>query len=514
MDEYTTGFQIRLTLVLDDYSPLPAPLMTEESRLKAVSQPPKPTEDKASDSETPVSQVTPLLGTTPRENHQLQHRNSPDDISDILGTHVYQGYVETPLQTLDGIMVKQPKRFLPLVEEAKHLAEEIRIEKLNKQWSGILCEQLLNQSFTDQLNSIQILEQLGPLQLAKEHLPADIIDILEQLGKVDNIPFNQLYYIAENCADRYYTKVIETFVSILKHQFADCQLLLVNTAHCLTFLEEYMDCQSQILKIFQKHQTIPEDLQDLHFHFDDFKNSIEKDFKLLKETTSRNIGNFQTSLNFQQTYSSSLCLHVNNIYNKLSELQRQIQNHHMHMNPGDTVQIEAPDFDPDIDEVSSPSKDEIPNKSLAQGTTSPAPKTTKPEIECSTPATSTQQTTSQDTDWLDATPVQIPSTLNQPEDQEIDRHQTQHNSERAKIPDLEENSEEELFADLDSYLAHHNTYKASQYIHQQYRSHLHALDDDQYYLEIDRLYYSYEPRLVRITSQQIQHLDHAELQKS
>ena len=31
MDEYTTGFQIRLTLVLDDYSPLLAPLMTEES---------------------------------------------------------------------------------------------------------------------------------------------------------------------------------------------------------------------------------------------------------------------------------------------------------------------------------------------------------------------------------------------------------------------------------------------------------------------------------------------------
>ena len=92
------------------------------------------------------------------------------------------------------------------------------------------CEQLLNQSFNDQLNSIQILEQLAPLQLAKEHLPGDIIDILERLGKADNIPFNQLYYIAENCTDHYYSNVIETFVSILKHQFADHQLLLVNTA--------------------------------------------------------------------------------------------------------------------------------------------------------------------------------------------------------------------------------------------------------------------------------------------
>ena len=225
----------------------------------------------------------------------------------------------------------------------------------------------------------------------------DIIDILEHLGKVDNISFNQLYYIAENCASRYYTKVIETFVSILKRQFTDCQLLLVNTARCLKFLEEYADCQSQIWKIFQKHQTIPEDLQDLHLH--DFKNSIEKDFKFLKEATSRNTENFQTSLNLQQMYSSSLCSHIKNIYNKLSELQRQIQNHHTHMNPGDTVQIEAPDFDPDINGVSSPSTYEIPNKLLTQGTASPAPKITEPENECSAPAISIQQLASQDTDW-------------------------------------------------------------------------------------------------------------------
>ena len=164
-DEYMTGFQIRPTLVLDNNPPLLAPLTTEEPTPKAVLQPPqllKPTKDKASDGETPVNQVTPLLSTTPSENHQLQHRNTPDDISDIIGTHVYQGYVHTPLQTLDGIIVNQPKRFLPLAEEAKHLAEEIRIEKINKKWSGIPREQLLNQSFTDQLNSIQLLEQLAP----------------------------------------------------------------------------------------------------------------------------------------------------------------------------------------------------------------------------------------------------------------------------------------------------------------------------------------------------------------
>ena len=196
-----------------------------------------------------------------------------------MGTHIFQGYVETPLQTLDGIVVNQPKRFLPLAEEAKRMAEEIQIEKLNDQWASIPHEHLLNQSFRDQLNSIQILEQLALLELAKQHLPV-------HLGKADNIPLNQFYYIIENCVDRYCIKVIETFVSIIKRQFADHQLLLVNTAHCLKFLEDYSDQQSQIWKIFHKHHTILEDLQDLHFHFDDFKMSLEKDFKYLKEATS------------------------------------------------------------------------------------------------------------------------------------------------------------------------------------------------------------------------------------
>ena len=125
--------------------------------------------------------------------------------------------------------------------------------------------------------------------MAKEHLPGDINDILERLGKADNIPFNQLYHIAENCADHYYSKVIETFIAILKCQFANRQLLLVNTARSLKFLEDYVDRLAQIWKIFQKHQMIPDNIQDLHFHFNNFKNSIEKEFALLKEATWKNI---------------------------------------------------------------------------------------------------------------------------------------------------------------------------------------------------------------------------------
>ena len=302
--------------MIEDESSLLTPLTIDEPEWKETVQTkkqPESTTDTILEGETLISQVTLLLGTTPSENTQIQHRNMPEDISDIWGTRVYKRYVDTPLQTLDRIIINQPKHFLPLTEEAKRITEEIRIENINEQWAGIPREQLLNQSFNNQLNLIQILEQLAPLQLAKEHLPGDIIDILERLGKADNIPFNQLYYIAKNCADCYYSKIIETFVALLKCQFVDWQLLLVNTARSLKFLEDYVDHQGQIWKTFQKHQTIPDDIQDLHFHIDDFKNGIEKEFAFLKVATCRNVENFQSSLSLQQIYSASLCSHVNNI---------------------------------------------------------------------------------------------------------------------------------------------------------------------------------------------------------
>ena len=165
------------------------------------------------------------------------------------------------------------------------------------------------------------------------------------------------------------------------------------------------------------------------------------------------------------------------------------------MNQGDTVQIEAPDFDPDIDRVSSPSTEEKPNELMTQGTLSSIPEVTEPEDDSLTPATTIQQITSQETDWLDAIPVQIPrvsSLSSHPEEEEIIRSQARYNSQSFEIPELEDNSEDEQFADLDSYLAHRNTNEASQHIHQEYRSRLHALDDNQYYAEIDRAYYSQE----------------------
>ena len=95
----------------------------------------------------------------------------------------------------------------------------------------------MQESFVEQLNALQSLDQLALLTAAKEHLRGDIINILELLGKVDNIPFNQLYNLAEDRADRYYTKVVQTLTHLMKNSFHDRQLVLVNTARMLKFLK-------------------------------------------------------------------------------------------------------------------------------------------------------------------------------------------------------------------------------------------------------------------------------------
>ena len=65
--------------------------------------------------------------------------------------------------------------------------------------------------------------------------------------------------------------------------------------------------------------------------------------------THKNGENFQTSLNLQQTYLAALGSHINNIYHKISEIQQQLPHPTQHMNTGDVIQIDALEFDPDID---------------------------------------------------------------------------------------------------------------------------------------------------------------------
>ena len=119
---------------------LPTPSVTTQPKRKEILTSPTRQETMThatSAADTLVSQITPLLGITPHESTQLQSTNTQEDIKEILGTRAFQRYVDTPIQTLDGIVINQPKHFLPLAQEARKIAEEIRIEKINEQWAGI-----------------------------------------------------------------------------------------------------------------------------------------------------------------------------------------------------------------------------------------------------------------------------------------------------------------------------------------------------------------------------------------
>ena len=171
--------------------------------------------------------------------------------------------------------MNQPSHLLPLVQEAQKLAKKIgQEEEVPVVWYTV--DQLLSSSFTEQLNSIQTLQQIVPFHAMKEYLPKDIITILERLGKVDNTPFNKCYYLAESCVDRYYTSVIKTFVEIIKCSATDHQIILVNTARALKYLEHFGELQSQLFTVLEKYHLLPDNPENYSHNLDFEEGNFKK----------------------------------------------------------------------------------------------------------------------------------------------------------------------------------------------------------------------------------------------
>ena len=161
------------------------------------------------------------------------------------------------------------------------------------------------------------------------------------------------------------------------------------------------------------------------------------------------------------------------------------------MNTGDVIQIEAPDFDPNIDEALPISTDQNIEHQETQGSVNSTQKFPGKTAEHRTPASSHQD--AQDVDWLDVIPVEIPPQPDHNTEQNIPTLPMRCEIDQAEIPQLEDNTEEEQSQDLQTYLTHHNTYKESQRIHRDYRARLLELDNNRYYQEIDRAYQTYGP---------------------
>ena len=201
----------------------------------------------------------------------------------------------------------------------------------------------MNNSFTEQLNCIQSLQLIAHLHAAMNHLPKDIITILERLGKVNNTPFDKLYYSAEICADCYYTGIIKTFVEIKKESGTDRQIVLVNMARAFKYLEDFDQRQSQLFMVLEK------------YHLLDNLENLQSQFGFLKQATFKNVKHLQQAITVQQTYTVNLCTYINNILPHITKLEETIlqleQKITMEQN---TIQINAPDFDPDIDRPNPP----------------------------------------------------------------------------------------------------------------------------------------------------------------
>ena len=84
----------------------------------------------------------------------------------------------------------------------------------------------------------------------------------------------------EDCTDRYYTRVIQMLTCLMKNSFHDRQLVLVNTARVLKFLESYTSRQTKLWKVLSKYHNLLD-------HFHDLKTTLQTEFELLKTVTSK-----------------------------------------------------------------------------------------------------------------------------------------------------------------------------------------------------------------------------------
>ena len=221
-------------------------------------------------------------------------------------------------------------------------------------------------------------------------------------------------------------------------------------ARALKFLELYGNRQTKLWKVLSKYDKLPD-------HFHDLQSTLQTEFNLLKKATSKNIENLHDAINLQQTYTTSLCSHINTIYTKLVQLDRQIQTHCLYPHSQtDSVQSNAPEYNSDIDGQTDILLDIQPQ----------APSHVENTEEDSAPVTANSEQYSvlpQDSDRIESQSksVQNPAESSLHQDGEQSREQYQ-NSQRPppqleNIPELEdEDWEDGEFTDADL-IDHNNT---------------------------------------------------------
>ena len=229
----------------------------------------------------------------------------------------------------------------------------------------------------------------------------------------------------------------------------------MNTARALTFLELYGNRQTKLWKVLSKYDKLPD-------HFHDLQTTLQTEFNLLKKATSKNIENLHDAINLQQTYTTSLCSHINTIYTNLVQLDKQIQTHCLYPHSQmDSVQIDAPEYDSSIHgEI-----DTLPDIPLQE------PSHAENTKEDSAPVTSNSKeysTLLQDSNRLESQSESVQNPAEYSPHQGAEQFREQHkNSQRAQLEDIPELEDEDWedgqFAGADL-IDHHNTMTESNQI--------------------------------------------------
>ena len=141
----------------------------------------------------------------------------------------------------------------------------------------------------------------------------------------------------------------------------------------------------------------------------------------------------------------------------------------MYPHQTDTVQINAPEYDSDIDRDNQPNAHNSQVTLSVQGTLNTPQESSVLEDDNSTaPDNITTSQNQQETNWPEAPAIKIPgissTTLDQPPEVMNNRCHIQPSSTDLEIPKLDEDSDQDQFADPNNSITHHNTHQESKWI--------------------------------------------------
>ena len=260
-------------------------------------------------------------------------------------------------------------------------------------------------------------------------------------------------------------------------------------------MESYTARETKLWKGLSKYHQLPD-------HFHDLQTTLQTELSLLKKATSQNIENLQETVTLQQTYINALCGHINSIYTKLAQLNRQVQTHCLYPHPQwDVVQINAPEYNSDIDGQTSLLLDIQPSTASHTASTEETVHAKYREGDAAPTAANLDEHTAstQDTNRLESQSPPVPDNTNNSAYQDIEQlreeypnhyrpkqpreeYSTYYRPELEDILELEddkENWEEGQFADAD-FIDHHNTTEESDRIHHKYSAYFEKATDQGY----------------------------------